>query len=426
MNRFKRSTFIAMVLAAAFCLAVFQGWGCTAQRTGGGGGGDEAVDGEDGGGADDATTDGEGGGEDAGDDEGDGAGASAAAGETAYASNCQACHGTPGAGDGFAADLAGVDATGLEAGVTGETHPEVAGVAEADYADIAAFLAGDDGEGEADSGSEEGGEGEGDGEGEGEGDGEDLPDGVGGYECLTDAIGVLTMLWIGELEEMTGMMGTPTAIFEERPVPWFYDAEPSDFVFAYVGSREDWVDMEETEGPYLDAGTPLLVSGAPEGDIVLNRQADNTYPFDPLTLVPRTFNPGDIFEWNVPGGVDINGFTKEMPVPEPLTVTSPAMLNELTLDLSTPLEITWEPPTVRTDAHIVVLITSRSEDPFGVVEADLVDDGSATIGTEYLSQLPSGDVVIGIFRAHYGNVPLTMPSGKKVYLSSQTIAVPAL
>jgi hypothetical protein len=234
---------------------------------------------------------------------------------------------------------------------------------------------------------------------------------------VTDAAGYLAVDWYSGLVEVGDTAGQPAAWFKQVSLPWYLATEPSDSVFVFVGPEEDWVAVERPEGPYLDAGTPLFVEGAPGGSMELDRQTDNSYSastFDPLAL-----DPGELFEWEVPGGADVNGFSKQMPVPEQLVVSSPECLGFIiSLDRSVPLQITWEAPLIRQDAHIVVLITAGSGEVFAAVEADLIDDGSATIGTEYLSQLPSDDVVIVIVRVHCGDVSLTRPAGKRAYFAS--------
>ena len=79
------------------------------------------------------------------DSEGEMGGANAAAGQATFEANCQTCHGEPGVGGVIAQDLAGTSAADLAAGANAEDHLSIAGIAEDDYTDMAAFLATDDG-----------------------------------------------------------------------------------------------------------------------------------------------------------------------------------------------------------------------------------------------------------------------------------------
>jgi len=135
---------MARVLVPAAGLVVA---GC--QATGGGGGG--------GGGDDGAQT-------------GD-----AEAGQATYNQVCAQCHGTPGANDGDAPDLAGTSAAAMEAEVTGDDHGggRIEGFLDRHYQEMAAYLAGGrdggDDEGGGDGGDDEGGGDGGDDEGGGDG-----------------------------------------------------------------------------------------------------------------------------------------------------------------------------------------------------------------------------------------------------------------
>jgi hypothetical protein len=66
-----------------------------------------------------------------------------AAGQATYENQCMQCHGTPGAADGTAPDLAGYAPLPIHDGVIGENHPEVDELTPDDYGNLAAYLAED-------------------------------------------------------------------------------------------------------------------------------------------------------------------------------------------------------------------------------------------------------------------------------------------
>ena len=75
-------------------------------------------------------------------------GPDANAGQATYTNECMACHGAPEAGDGTAPDLADDTPEELQNGVTSGTHPDVADLTQNDYANLAAFLADENGGGD--------------------------------------------------------------------------------------------------------------------------------------------------------------------------------------------------------------------------------------------------------------------------------------
>jgi len=78
------------------------------------------------------------------------AGPDANAGQAAYTNDCMVCHGTPEAGDGTAPDLADDTSAELQNGLTSADHPEADDLTQDEYADLAAFLAVENGGGNGD------------------------------------------------------------------------------------------------------------------------------------------------------------------------------------------------------------------------------------------------------------------------------------
>ncbi len=70
------------------------------------------------------------------------------AGETVFVQRCRSCHGDPGMDNGaFASDIIGADASLMQGVLTGGDHPEIEGLVEGDFANVAAYLA-EDGDGD--------------------------------------------------------------------------------------------------------------------------------------------------------------------------------------------------------------------------------------------------------------------------------------
>jgi hypothetical protein len=145
---------------------------------------------------------------------------------------------------------------------------------------------------------------------------------------------------------------------------------------------------------FLDAGSQVTMTGAPEGAIVLPKFSEFGVISYTKELTDSSYQEGESYSFIGPGGPDVGAFETSLNAPAKVTLISPDLQVPVTIDRSKNLDLQWENPTA--DSEIWVSITTTDFDfstfqsTYYECQCRFKDDGQATIPSDKLSQLPLG------------------------------------